>query len=393
MKVLLLTDADVFAGTERHIFDLACALRDQKIEVRVACPVPSPLAARCGESAIRVLDLPKRGFVDWQAARILRRELKSRRVDVLHAHNGRTALAGALAVFLARRGTLVATQHFLAPNRTTQTGVKARLFGLAHGWVGRQTRATIAISRAVRDAMIARGEDENKICVVPNGIPDVAQHSANRVLEGKPNTRVEHDVRAELGIGAAPLVLCAARLEREKDIASLVEAMKFVVEKVPHARCAVAGEGALRDALQRQIEALQLNDNVRLLGFRRDVWDLMRACDVFVLPSLAEPFGLVLIEAMAWSKPVIATDEGGPREIVASGVSGFLVPPSSPRALSQALLQLLGDDNLRNEMGRAARARYDELFTAERMAREIAEVYRRAQNLSESGCGSSFSTP
>ena len=387
MKVLLLTDADVFAGTERHIFDLACALhqndsrdsdsRDANsaassvMEVRVACPVPSPLAARCQQAQLRVLDVPKRGFIDWNAVRILRRELKSRRAEVIHAHNGRTALAAALAVFLARRGSLVTTQHFLAPNRTTQSGIKAKISDAAHRWVAKQTHAVIAISQSVRDASLSRGESSGKITVVPNGIPDVA-HDEHRVLD------ISQDESQTLEIGDQIFILCAARLEKEKDIATLINAMKIVAQDEPSALCLVAGEGALRDDLQAHIDKLSLQNNVRLLGFRDDVLSLMRACDVFVLPSLAEPFGLVLIEAMAFGKPVVATRAGGPLEIVAEGESGFLVAPSSGEELADALLKLLRDQTLRETMGAASRMRYERQFTASRMAREIAAVYARA---------------
>lgn len=372
ISVLLFTDADVFAGTERHVFDLACALRDLngEVEVRVACPVPSPLSARCSESAIRVLDVPKRGFIDWHAVRVLRRQLKHKHIDIIHAHNGRTALAGAMAVLGARRGKLMTTQHFLSPNRTAQSGIRAKLFGAAHGWVGQKSGANIAISQAVCDAMIARGEDTDKITVVRNGIPDIAHRVLHRVLDDAKT------IREKLQMGDAPFVFCAARLETEKDVASLIAAMKSVVEIIPKAQCLVAGEGTLRDELQTKIDAMKLHNNVRLLGFRDDVLALMRACDVFVLPSLAEPFGLVLIEAMALSKPVIATEEGGPREIVHDGESGFLVAPASPPELSDAILKLLGDENARAQMGEKSRARYEKLFTASRMAQEIAAVYR-----------------
>ena len=368
MKVLLFTDSDVFAGTERHILDLACALRDEKLDVTVACPIPSPLATQCQNAQVQVLDVPKKGLIDWKAVRVLRRLLKSEQINVVHAHNARTALASALAVILARRGRLVTTQHALWHKRTLQNGLKAKVSLGAHRWLSQQTHCVIAISDAVRDLLVGRGDNGEKITVVRNGIPDVSL----QILEDA------EKMREELKIGDAPFVFCAARLEHEKDVTSLIEAMKVVVEQTPNVQCLVAGEGVLRDELQSQIDELKLSSNVRLLGFRDDVLDLMRACDVFVLPSLAEPFGLVLIEAMALSKPVVATDEGGPREIVQDGESGFLVAPSSPRGLADALLKLLNDEKSRAQMGQKSRARYKELFTAQRMAQEIADVYRKA---------------
>ena len=375
MRVLLFTDADVFAGTERHIFDLASALQvgfKDEVAVRVACPVPAPLAERCREAGIEVVAIAKRGLIDLNAVRQLRRMLKSGRVDLIHAHNGRTALCAALAVTLARRGQFVMTQHFLSPNHTSQSGLKGAISGRAHGWVSRKAALFIAISQAVRNAMIERGEvEKEKIAVVLNGVPDAADTS-NRVLD-EPQS-----VREKFGVGVRPLIVCAARLEAEKGLETLVAAMQTVRQAQPEALCLIAGDGSLHDELQGQIERAQLGDNVRLIGFQVDVLALVNAADVFVLSSLSEPFGLAIIEAMSLGKPVVATRSGGPLEIVANGESGILVAPSSSEDMAQALLRLLGNETERDQMGQAARERYVEHFTSERMAREMVAAYRLA---------------
>lgn len=375
MRVLLLTDSDVFAGTERHIYDLAQALRADfssgnavgaPIEVRVACPVPAPLAACCSDAQIGVVAIPKRGLVDFNAVRILRRALKSRRIDIIHAHNGRTALAAALAVTLARRGRFLMTQHFLTPNHATQSGVKGAVSAVAHAWVSRRAAKFVAISGAVRDTMLERGEViSEKIVVVLNGVPD----AANRVLDSRQSTR------ENFGAGERPLVVCAARLASEKGLETLISAIEIVRQSCPEVLCLVAGEGDLHDALQQQIDAAQLGENFRLLGFQDNVFPLVRAADLFVLPSLNEPFGLSIIEAMALEKPVVATRAGGPLEIVADEESGILVAPSNAAEMARAISRLLDDETLRAQMGVTARARYCELFTAKRMAHEMAKTY------------------
>jgi glycosyltransferase involved in cell wall biosynthesis len=170
----------------------------------------------------------------------------------------------------------------------------------------------------------------------------------------------------------------AARLEPEKDVASLLEAMQSVQAAHPQAVCVVAGDGSQKAALQQRIEEAGLQNAVRLLGFRSDVLGLINAADIFVLPSPAEPFGLVLLEAMALGKPVIATQAGGPLEIVVPDETGVLVPPRDANALGTALCRLLEDTTAREEMGRKGRARFEATFNARRMACETIEVYRRA---------------
>lgn len=369
LQAILFTDADVFAGTERHMLDLARGLRAAGVAVTIACPSPAALEDAARREGLPVLTIQKRGLLDWGAARTLARRLQSGEADIVHAHNGRSALAAAAAVRMARRGCCVMTQHFLEPNHATQRGPKAVLSRAAHHWVIHQMRCIIAISEAARSAMLARREaPEAKITVIPNGIT-------------APDAGLREIAATRRALGIAPealLVVCAARLEREKDIGSLVEAMGLVRAGLPAARCLIAGEGAQRTALEAQIQRLDLTATVQLLGFRADAPALIAAADLFVLPSLAEPFGLALLEAMALGKPVIATQAGGPLEIVLDGETGLLVPPASPAHLAKAIIALLADPAAGRRLGKNGRAQFEDRFTADRMARATLTVYQQA---------------
>lgn len=375
-RLLLFTDSDAFAGTERHILDLARELRAAGAPVRVGCPVSSPLAERCGSAGIPVMGIPKRGLVDWRAARFLREQLRSGALDLIHAHNGRTALAAALAVHGAGRGALVTTQHFLTPDHVGRTGPKGRLSRLAHRWVQSRTDHFITVSGAAREEMLARRDaPPERVTVVPNGI-SVPEASSLRPAEA---------IRRELKVPTeAPLVVCVARLSPEKDVRTLVRAMEPVAHAVAGATCVVAGEGGERAELEALVRQLGLADRVRLIGFCRDSLSLMAAGDLFVLPSVTESFGLVLLEAMSVNRPVVATGAGGPREIVEHGRTGLLVPPGDPQAMTQAMIDLLRSPERRLEMGRQARARFESEYTAGRMVRDTLEVYHRV--LSEGRC-------
>jgi glycosyltransferase involved in cell wall biosynthesis len=370
VRVLLLTDANVFAGTERHILTLACALHRKGIDVRIGCPSPSPLAEQAAQGGVGVIAIPKRGRIDWRCARLLRRMVRKGEFDLIHAHNGRTALAATIALRGLKRGRLIVTQHFLQPAHTKRQGLAGKLSRMIHRRIAARNSCFIAISQAVDSAMRQRQPiSTDCIAVVPNGLEP---------LNGTP-LRPAIQVRAELNIDAqAPLIVCAARLQREKDIPSLLLAMKQVSARFPQARCVIAGDGSQEAALRRQIDELGLQAQVQLLGFRHDVLDLIHAGDLFVLPSLAEPFGLVLLEAMSLAKAVVATNAGGPAEIVENGKTGLLVPPSSPSALADAIASLLQDSGRRTEMGRAGLARFVSHFTADRMATDILNIYRQA---------------
>jgi glycosyltransferase involved in cell wall biosynthesis len=366
-RVLLFTDSDVFAGTERHILELAEGLRAGAVPVKIACPLPSVLAERATASGLPLVTIQKGGLLDFAAIRILKGLLRSGEIDLIHAHNGRTGLSAAIATAQAGLGASVATQHFIEPGRVRQSFLKRILSGLAHGWTNARITRFVAISAAVREAMLARHDaPAEKIVSVPNGIsaPDIADSSS---------------IRAEFNIPAeAPLIVCVARLEREKDQSTLIAAMQQVVRTQPSVRCLLVGEGAEKAVLEAQIAAARLAGSVTLTGFRSDSLAIIQAADVFVLPSPAEPFGLVILEAMALAKPVIAMSAGGPREIVVDNETGRLVPPAQPEALAAAIRQLLADPELRTRMGENGRTRFAEKYTTQQMARATLAAYEEA---------------
>ncbi|MEM6757487.1 MAG: glycosyltransferase family 4 protein [Planctomycetota bacterium] len=367
MRCLLLTDSDAFAGTERHMLDLAGALASRGVDASIGNPAGTPLAERAHAAGLPHLDVPRGPAVDLPAARQLAGLLKRGDLDLIHAHNGRAMLIGAVATRLAGRGALVATQHFLTPSRSARRGPKAWLANALHRWVAGRVDRQVAISSAVLDAMIARGDAPADRCrLVRNGIPSPQLPAGFEAAA----------TRREFGLTPdAPLVVTAARLVPEKSIGVLIDAMRRVVERIPEAVCLIAGTGSLEGELSRRIDNAGLVDRVRLLGFRRDVHALIAAGDVFALPSAAEPFGLVLLEAMALGRPVVATDHGGPRDIVTPD-TGRLVTADDPDAMGDALATLLADRSSADASGRAGRDRYRAEFTVDRMADEMLAVYR-----------------
>ena len=369
LRVALFTDSDVFAGTERYMLDLGCALRDLGVTAMIACPTPSLLAERAAAEGLTVIPISKAGLINRPAVTMLAEMFRSGELDIVHANNGRTSLASAMAVRRARKGRFVATQHFLDPEHVSHTGLKSVIFHAAHRWVSRYMAHCVAISEAARAGVLKRGEaPEHKVTTILNGIRPLDPHQLASPAEIRAGLEIDLDT---------PLIVCAARLEREKDVRSLIAAMTEVKTAFPEVRCVVAGQGAQHAMLTAQIAEAGLQDTVQLLGFRTDAQALIQAGDIFVLPSLAEPFGLVILEAMALGRPVIATDAGGPPEIIENGVTGLLVPPSDPPALAAAIRRLLTDRKATEAMGRRGQERFEARFTAARMAQDMLELYRR----------------
>jgi glycosyltransferase involved in cell wall biosynthesis len=185
---------------------------------------------------------------------------------------------------------------------------------------------------------------------------------------------------AELGVPPEALVVGnVAALTDHKDHATLLEAAARVRPRVPEARFVVVGDGELRPGLERRARELGLGEALVFAGFRDDLDRLLPAFTVFCLSSHMEGLGTSLLDAMCFSRPVVATAAGGIPEAVADGSSGRVVPVRDPAALAEALVEVLGDAAAREAMGRAGRRRFEAGFTAEHMTRETLRVYEELE--------------
>jgi glycosyltransferase involved in cell wall biosynthesis len=368
LRILLLTDSDEFAGTEQHMLDLADGLRSGGVEVSIACPNPSVLGPKGKAMEFRQVVIQKGRLLDRPAIAVLKQLLLAGEVDLIHAHNGRTALSAMLAVRRAGRGGCVLTHHFIQPHHSTVRGVKGLIAHHIHRWINRRIGAHIAISDAVRLAAIERGDvSDAAICTVLNGIADPAEAAVTS----------PQAIRQSLGIPPqAPLVVCLARLEPEKNVHDLVAAMPGVIKELPEIVCVIAGDGSQRGKLGVMVTQLGVADCVRMVGFCKEPAALMNAAELVVMPSAREPFGLVLVEAMALGKPVIAARAGGPLEIVVDGVTGSLVETSNADHLASEIVRLIRNPALRVSMGIEARQRFEKQFTKKRMAAETEGIYQ-----------------
>jgi glycosyltransferase involved in cell wall biosynthesis len=171
-------------------------------------------------------------------------------------------------------------------------------------------------------------------------------------------------------------MLQVARLDYLKDHATAVRTLDRLARQVPRARLVLVGDGPERSAIEARVGELGLGERVRFLGLRKDVARLLHGADAFLLTSVSEGIPLTVIEAMAAGLPVVATDVGGLREVVADGTTGLLAPAGDDAALAERLVCLADDPDLRHWMGAAGRARAKRHFDEPRMAADYARLYR-----------------
>ena len=182
----------------------------------------------------------------------------------------------------------------------------------------------------------------------------------------------------------APLLLTIGRLDPQKGHLDLLAALRHVAAALPSVRLIIAGapqqaSADYEQALRTAAAAPELAGRIHWAGHRDDVPALLAACDIVVQPSHWEGFGLVLVEAMAAHRPVVATAVSAIPEVVHDGETGLLVPPHDPPALARALLRLCDDPARRARLGAAGAARVQAHFTATRMVRETLAVYAEAR--------------
>ncbi|MGH7632266.1 MAG: glycosyltransferase, partial [Gemmatimonadaceae bacterium] len=233
-------------------------------------------------------------------------------------------------------------------------------------WAARRSNALVAVSRATgADLSRTLGLDANAVTVVPNGIPF---RSGNRAL-----------LRRELGVGDDELLIVAiGNLYPVKGHSVLLRALAELPRgaSAESWHLAIAGRGGEESALRALARESGLEQQVHLLGFRSDVPDILAAADVFVMPSLSEGLPLALVEAMAASLPVIASDVGGIPEVAVRDAEALFVAPGDARALAAALARLLRDSALRASLGAAAHGRAVRDFGLDRMGDAYEWLYR-----------------
>jgi glycosyltransferase involved in cell wall biosynthesis len=175
----------------------------------------------------------------------------------------------------------------------------------------------------------------------------------------------------------APLVAQIGRLEIEKGPAFFIEAAALVLQRHPHARFVLIGEGPLEAALTEQIITLGVADRVWLAGWRSDVAGILAATDVFTLASLWEGLPFTVLEAMSSGCPVVATSVNGCREIITDGINGLLAPLRDPGALAAAISRLLDDPVFAAQLASAGRRTVEEQFSPGAALAAVEAVYER----------------
>jgi glycosyltransferase involved in cell wall biosynthesis len=288
----------------------------------------------------------------------LRALLREEKVDILHAHGFKGDVLGSIAAI----GTgirMVTTQHGFINNTTS-----ARVYNRLSMLVSKRMDRVIAVSEKMRYTLLDAGIAPGKTVVVHNAIvvDDYLPLVPSEMILDRCNLR-----------GVGPVIGCIGRLSREKGHDVLCQAFISVCERHPSARLLIVGSGPEMGRLQEKYR--RYSRQIIFVGHVTNVHEYISVMDLNVLPSFTEGLPNVVLETACMQVPSVATSVGGTPECIIDGVTGILVPPGDQNRLSQAILNVVGDDGLRKSLGQGARRFVLEQFSFEQRVNKVIALY------------------
>lgn len=349
LNVLLLAGRFEVRGSSRQTLSLAHRLPALGIHPEIVCTDAQlvPPAQREG-LVFRELAHLRSPLFGWAARHWLFRQLEDHPPDLIHIQQRGMLPTGRWLASRLERPYVLSIHDYLAPRET-----------LKLEWVW--CRRIIAVSESVKAELKAQaGLPDDRITVIHSGV----------------ETELGPQQRDVLSSQQAPVIGTAGPLEAAKGLRYFLDAVPAVLERHPEAEFLITGAGPEEANLRRQVRELAVAAHVTFVPDLMDLHQSLSAMDVFVLPSLKQGLGTIMLEAMARGRPVIATSAGGVYSVVADGRTGLLVPPRDSAALARRVVELLDDPLKARQIGRAAREMVQREFPLARMVEQTAWLYR-----------------
>ena len=371
MRIAHIIKVTRISGAERHLLFLLAGLRTRGVDARLIILIEPDQPMDDMVAAAEARRIPIRRvaigrdydlLLPWRLQRVLRQA----KPDIVHTHLVHADTYGYVAAKLAGVAAVVSSRHLddAFRYRARWRRINRRLW--------RMIDAGIAISAAMKQfALEIEAAPASKVHVVRYGM-EYSWLSDEDIDAARLRLRTELKLPAD-----AQLLGMACRLVEQKGIPYALEALRRIRSDFPRAQLVIAGDGEKAGELRRLASMLGIADRVFWLGWRADAAELMAAFDIFLLPSLHEGFGLVLLEAMSRRLPIVASRVGAIPEVIVHGETGILVEPRNVDDLAQAMTRLLRDRALRKYMGLLGAARLEEHFSVERMVDGAIAVYEK----------------
>lgn len=358
-------------GAEKHIYDLVSKMDRKKFNFVIICLYE---AGAIGEVLLREQKTTlyhniMRNKLDIFGAFKLSRIIKNEKADILFmVHTPLTLFWGILC---AKINKIKAT---LTRSPTTNPTAHVKRSKVVNFFILRFVDKIVAQAQSHKEYQIKHGAEPDKIVVINNGVD----------LERFGSSLDVSSLRQALGISSrAQVVGIVARLEPQKGHDIFLTAAKIIIESLPQTHFLIVGDGSKRKDLENMCNYLSIEKNIHFLGITKDISRVVQLFDVGVLSSrpVGETFSNAILEYMAASKPVVATNVGSIAEIIIDGRTGYMVPSGDQEAMANAILRILRNEDIARRMGEAGRERVTEKFTIQHMINKYETLF---MSLSES---------
>lgn len=359
-RILYIAQTLGFGGAEKVILDLATHINKKRFEPVVFSHVRGLMEENFLKAGIDLEIIEKTRPLDFLFLIKMCRTIKQKKIDLIHSHGVTATVYGGIAAKFFRIPLMI-TVHGRS-TYSVRVGVKGLQFAQKFG------ANIVTVSNQLKYELTRDiGLNEEKITTIYNGI------DADKLL--KSDEQLTCAIKKELSIDSYPVVGSVGSLREVKGHRYLIQALPRILKKYPNIKLIFVGDGELKDDLMNISEKLNVSKNILFLGHRRDVPQLMSVFDLVVQPSLTEGISIVILEAMASSKAIIATDVGGNSTLVENNNSGILIPPRDSEKLADAIINLLGDGKKRMLLGETAFKRVKERFSIYQTVSEYEKLY------------------
>jgi len=372
IRVLYVVENRSFGGGERGFGQFSENLNRIRFQPFLAAHLGGKLEEIVRRAGIPFFPIDMSRKVNFRTISYLSRLISEHQIHIVHSMGARADFFARMACRKNPSAAVVCTVAMLVEGFDVGFPRKA-VYKMADHYSAKYVTQYITVSKVLKEILVKeRNIPADKISVIYNGV-ELDQYN--------PNLQVSDEVRKSLEISDDyPIVGTIGRVVYQKGLTYFLEAAQYVYSKKQCVRFVIVGDGPEKVHLKRLANDLGISHLCTFAGLRFDIAKLLSAFDVFVLSSLLEGLPRVVIEAMAMARPIVGTDINGVREELIHDETGLLVPPADPKALGDAILKILDDQQMAERLGKKARQYTERMFDLKRTLAKVEELYEEIFN-------------
>lgn len=369
-KILFIIDNLEFGGGERGFLQLIKGLDKQRYNIHVASKPSGKFAESIREMDIPLLPLIMENKYNPIIVGKLTHIINKGKYQIVHSQGARCDFFSRIAVRLSQRPYLISTIQMPVDGFNVNT-LRKSVYRFFDRFSEKYVDRFIVVSDVLKSILInSHHIPSDKIVKIYNGV-EMARFNLDFCDQKSPK------VRKSFGLNSSHTVIGAiGRFTWQKGFKYLIHSIPSIIQNHPRTKFLLVGEGPLKKELEDLAGKLNIKENIIFPGFRNNIDNILSAVDIFVVPSILEGFPMVILEAMAMARPIIASNIPGISEQIINGSTGILVPPKSSEAISKTLTDLIVNQNKAKRIGEKAMAYVNSNFSVEKMVFKTQKIYQ-----------------